>query len=319
MEKTRVLITGASGQIGQALVQALVDEFGERNVLATDLKPSEAFSHFEELDILETNHYQKLVGGFKPTIIYHLAGILSAVGEKNPSVLWKVNVQGWINTLNIALENKVSKVFFPSSIAVFGPGSSLDYTRQNVALHPTTVYGISKVAGENLAQYFFRKFGLDVRGIRYPGIISYQSPPGGGTTDYAVDIFYQALDSGRYECFLSGDVRLPMMYVDDAVRGTLELMQANAESLSVRTSYNFGAVSFTPTELATSIRKIIPDFEISYAPDFREEIANTWPRNIDDTPARRDWNWQHQFEIDDIVRDMLMKLKEKNTLRSKKN
>lgn len=243
-------------------------------------------------------------------MIYHLAGILSAVGEKNPDLAWSVNTQGWINCLGLAVRNQVERVFFPSSIAVFGPGSPLKETRQNVPLHPSTVYGITKMAGERLAAYFFLKHKLDVRGLRYPGIISYQTVPGGGTTDYAVDIFHKLLAHGRFECYLAPDRKLPMMYIDDAIRGTIQLMEADPEQIRIRTAYNFGAMSFSPADLTEVIRSFIPDISVEFKPDFRNEIAENWPEKIIDEEARRDWGWKPQYGLHEMVQEMIKNLRE---------
>ncbi len=305
MDKDRILITGSGGQIGQVLVEALENTYGSESVLATDLRPKDSFRNFEILDVLDTNAYQALIEKFKPSVIYHLAGILSAVGEKNREKAWNVNTHGWVNTLELAVSHRVDRVFFPSSIAVFGPGSPLGRTRQNVPLHPTTIYGITKVAGESLGQYYYRKHGLDVRGLRYPGIISYQSEPGGGTTDYAVDIFKQIFHTGRYTCFLEENMRLPMMYIDDAIRGTLQLMEADSEDIRIRTSYNFGAMSFSPVELVAEIKKYFPDAVVQYDPDYRNEIAKNWPDEIIDRKARRDWNWKPRFNLSETVKAMV--------------
>lgn len=311
MKAIRVLLTGAGGQIGQVLGTALQDQYGAESVLATDLKPVSSFHNFELLDVLDENRFAALIERFRPDMIYHLAGILSAVGEKKPDLAWKVNTQGWINCLNLAVRYGVPRVFFPSSIAVFGPGSPLEETRQNVPLHPTTVYGITKLTGESIGAYFFRKHGLDVRGLRYPGIISYQSSPGGGTTDYAVDIFQQLLNSGQYECFLSPDRVLPMMYIDDAIRGTLQLMEADPGRIQVRTAYNFAAMSFSPAQLVDVIREYIPHAAVDFQPDFRNEIAQNWPRVIIDEEARRDWNWEARYDLRSTVIEMIFHLKEK--------
>ena len=314
MNTDRILITGAGGQIGQVLGKALVDQYGATSVLATDLNHVGSFSNFEVLDVLNVDAYQVIMDRYRPTVIYHLAGILSAVGEQNPGRAWNVNTRGWVNTLEMAVKHQVDRVFFPSSIAVFGPGSPLGRTRQNVPLHPSTIYGITKVAGESLGQYYFRKHGLDVRGIRYPGIISYQSDPGGGTTDYAVDIFHQILEKGHYACFLEQDQVLPMMYIDDAIRGTLQLMEADSKEIRIRTAYNFGSMSFSPAQLFAEIKKHIPDAEVTYEPDFRNEIAKNWPDEIIDRKARRDWNWKPRYNLRKTVREMIDHLKDTKKL-----
>lgn len=309
MKDVRILITGAGGQIGQVLGKALEDQYGSDSVLATDLKPVSAVTNFEPLDVLDLERFTSVIVRFRPTVIYHLAGILSAVGEQNPDRAWKVNTQGWINALGLAVKNNVSRIFFPSSIAVFGPGSPLDRTGQNVPLHPTTVYGVTKMAGESIAQYFHRKHGLDVRGLRYPGIVSYQTDPGGGTTDYAVDIFHQLLETGHYTCFLSPDLVLPMMYIDDAIRGTIELMEADPQTIRIRTAYNFSAMSFSPAQLVSEIRKYIPEAEVNFLPDFRNDIAQNWPDEIIDLKAQEDWNWKPRYQLPDMVKVMISHLK----------
>ena len=314
MKEVRVLLTGAGGQIGQVLGSALQDQYGAASVLATDLKPVSAFSNFEILDVLDNDRFSLLIERFKPTVVYHLAGILSAVGEKNPDLAWKVNTQGWINCLGLAVRNGIQRVFFPSSIAVFGPGSPLPNTSQNVPLHPTTVYGITKMSGESIGEYFFRKHGLDVRGLRYPGIISHQSDPGGGTTDYAVEVFHQLLKNGKYECFLAPDQVLPMMYIDDAIRGTLQLMEADPANITIRTAYNFGAMSFSPAQLVQEIRTFFPEAQVDYQPDFRNEIARNWPAVIIDEEARKDWDWAPRYGLRDTVREMVSHLRNKNSL-----
>lgn len=316
MKEVRVLLTGAGGQIGQVLGSALQDQYGAQSVLATDLKPVSSFSNFEILDVLDNDRFSALIERFRPTAIYHLAGILSAVGEKNPDLAWNVNTQGWINCLGLAVRNGIQRVFFPSSIAVFGPGSPLRRAGQNVPLHPTTVYGITKMSGESIGEYFFRKHGLDVRGLRYPGIISYQSYPGGGTTDYAVDIFHQLLDNGKYECFLAPDRVLPMMYIDDAIRGTLQLMEADPTYIRTRTAYNFSAMSFSPAQLVQVIKSYIPEAEVDYQPDFRNEIAQNWPEVIIDKEAQRDWNWAPKYGLRETVREMISQLRDKKSLKS---
>lgn len=314
MKQVRILITGAGGQIGQVLGGALEEKYGADSVLATDLKPVDSFSNFSPLDVLDLDAYKRLMDQFQPTMIYHLAGILSAVGERNPGLAWNVNTRGWINTLELVLSYKVERVFFPSSIAVFGPGSPLEQTGQNVPLHPSTVYGITKVAGENLAQYYYRKYGLDVRGLRYPGIISYQTAPGGGTTDYAVDIFHQIIETGIYTCFLGPDRVLPMMYIDDAVRGTLQLMEANRDDINVRTAYNFGAMSFSPAQLIGEIKKYVPEARMECEPDFRDDIAKNWPEKIIDKEARQDWKWKPQYNLQKTVEEMINQLRDKNLI-----
>ena len=313
MRKESILVTGANGQIGSVLTNALRKEFGQNQVLATDIKESKIKDGpFEILDILDKNRMQELIKKYQITQIYHLAAILSAKGESNPQLTWKINMDGYFNTMESARDMKVSKVFFPSSIAVFSPETPRQNTPQYTVAHPTTVYGISKSASENWNLYYFKKFGVDVRSLRYPGIISYQSDPGGGTTDYAVEIFHEAIKNGSYQCFLKEDTRLPMIYMSDAIRATLMLMDAPSSQITVRTSYNLSAMDFTPKELYHSILEFIPGFKITYQPDFRQEIADSWSESIDDSYARRDWNWKENFDIKAMTKDMIQNLKKKN-------
>jgi nucleoside-diphosphate-sugar epimerase len=245
----------------------------------------------------------------KITEVYHLAALLSATAEQHPDFGWKLNMEGLFNVLDLAKEGILKKIFWPSSIAVFGPTTPRQDTPQRTVIEPTTVYGISKFAGERWCEYYHKRWGVDVRSVRYPGLIGYKSLPGGGTTDYAVDIFHQALDKGSYECFLNAETALPMMYMSDAVKATIDIMQAPAEQIKNRSSYNIAAMSFDPASIAKEIQKHIPDFTISYAPDFRQQIADNWPASIDDTDARTDWGWQHSYDLADLVDDMLKKLR----------
>ncbi len=313
MRKDTVLVTGANGQIGSVLAQALRSVFGQENVLTTDIKrPEIENGPFEILDILDKDRMQELIKKYQVTQIYHLAAILSAKGETDPQFTWKINMDGFFNVMECARKLNLDKVFFPSSIAVFCKETPRQNTPQFTVLHPTTVYGISKAAGENWCQYYYHKYGLDVRSLRYPGIISYQSNPGGGTTDYAVEIFHEALKKGSYECFLKENTRLPMIYMSDAIRATLMLMDAPASQIKVRTSYNLSAMSFTPKELSQSILKFLPDFKISYKPDFRQQIADSWNESIDDLHARNDWGWKEDFDLNAMTKDMILNLKKKN-------
>jgi nucleoside-diphosphate-sugar epimerase len=310
--KEMILVTGATGQIGTVLSEALRAEYGQDNVLATDIKkPDQQTGLFEMLDILNTQRIKEIVEDYKVTTIYHLAAILSASGEWNPQKTWNVNMNGLLSILELARESGLQKVFFPSTIAVFGKTTPRVLTPQHTVMTPSTVYGISKASGELWCEYYHDRFGLDVRSVRYPGIISYQSMPGGGTTDYAVDIFHQAIQHGKYTCFLEANTRLPMMYMDDSIRATLELMRAPADKIKIRTSYNLAAMSFTPAELATSIKKHIPDFTIDYAPDHRQAIAASWTESIDDSDARKDWGWKPQYDLDEMTSEMLNQLKHK--------
>lgn len=306
MKQDRILIIGAGGQIGAVLTDALRRVFQPDNVIASDLRdlgPQEG--PVEILNALDPLALEEVVKKWKVTQIYHLAAILSATGEKDPMKAWDINMRSLFNVLEISRVRGLDKVYFPSSIAVFGREAAHTDTPQYEVLIPETVYGISKVAGENWANYYFNRYGVDVRSLRYPGIIGYQSMPGGGTTDYAVDIYHYAIQAKAYECFLSQDTSLPMLYMPDAIRATLELMEAPADSLTVRTSYNLSGMSFTPAEIAGSIRRLMPNFQISYKPDFRQAIADSWPASIDDSAARRDWGWKPEFDLDAMTKDML--------------
>lgn len=306
MKQENILIIGAGGQIGAVLTEALREVYGDDHVVASDLKPLEAQSGPTEiLNALDGETLEAIVKKWRINQIYHLAAILSATGEKDPLRAWNINMNSLFNVLEIARQRSLNKVYFPSSIAVFGREAAHEDTPQYEVLIPETVYGISKVAGEQWANYYYRRYGIDVRSVRYPGIIGYQSMPGGGTTDYAVDIYHYAIQQKTYECFLSADTRLPMLYMPDAIRGTLELMEAPANRLSVRTSYNLAGMSFTPAEVAESIRKLMPHFKITYKPDFRQAIADSWPATIDDSAARHDWNWRPEYDLDAMTKDML--------------
>ena len=313
MKRTKVLVIGACGQIGTELTIALGLEYGKVNVIASDiheLPPNTAIQNYIRLDILNHVELERVVVENEITQIYLLAAMLSATGEQKPDMAWKLNVQSLLSVLNIAKYYNLDKVFWPSSIAVFGPGSPKYNCPQNTRIEPNTVYGISKRAGEYWCNYYFEKYGVDVRSLRYPGLISYTASPGGGTTDYAVDIFHQALEKKEYSCYLSEDNCLPMMYMNDAIRATLELMQAPKERISIRTSYNVAGISFAPCDLAAEIRKHIPEFRISYAPDSRNAIANSWPVSIRDDPARQDWGWKPVFTLATMGSEMLLKLSE---------
>lgn len=310
MTKKTILITGAGGQIGSVLTKTLRDTYGANSVIATDIRSTElGDGPFELLDVLNGNRLHELVNRYRVTEIYHLAAILSARGEQNPKIAWDINMDSLFNVLDAAKERNL-KVFFPSSIAAFGPNTPKVNTPQDTITQPTTVYGISKAAGENWCQYYFLKYGLDVRSVRFPGIIGYQSLPGGGTTDYAVDIYHKAILGEDFTCFLGPDTRLPMLYMDDAIQGVLQLMSAPKDKLSIRTSYNLAGVSFTPAEISAEIQKHHPDFKIHYAPDFRQAIADSWPQSIDDQQARQDWNWQPQYDLARMTVDMLSHLQE---------
>ena len=313
MKQEKILVIGASGQIGVELTLALRKIYGAANVVASDLREQNALLEgtgpYVSLDVMNKEMLHVQVIRQNITQIYLLAAILSATGEKNPNLAWHLNMQGLLNVLDIAKEEKLSKVYWPSSIAVFGPTSPKKDCPQQTIIEPTTVYGISKYAGEFWCNYFHLKFGVDVRSIRYPGLISYKSAPGGGTTDYAVEIFYEALKDRHYECFLQKDTYLPMMYMPDAIRATIELMEAPADKLSIHTSYNVGAISFSPEEIGAEIKKHIPDFKMDYKPDYRQGIANSWPQSIDDTVARTDWGWKPEYDLARMTKDMLDNLK----------
>lgn len=304
----KILITGAYGQIGTVLTSALREKYGTDTVLVSDLHPKEEEKgQFELLDILDDKRLREIVDQYDITEIYHLAAVLSAVGEQRPRLAWKVNMEGLLNVLEVAKDYDL-RVFFPSSIAAFGGASPREMTPQDTVMQPETVYGISKIASESWCHYYYENFGVDVRSVRYPGIIGYQSLPGGGTTDYAVDIFHKAVAGNDYECFLKEDATLPMMCMGDAIRATIELMDAPAEQISVRTSYNIAAFSFSPLELATEIQKYFPDFKVTYKPDFRQKIADTWPESIDDAVARKEWNWKPGISFEAMVKSMISHL-----------
>ena len=304
-----ILILGANGQIGTVLTEQLREKFGERAVVASDIREAEGSTGpFEIIDVTDGERLTEMIRKYKVTEIYHLAAILSATGEKMPLKTWDINMKGLLNVLEASRQETVSKVFFPSSIAVFGPTTPRVDTPNEVPLLPETVYGISKAVGENWCHYYHMRYGLDVRSLRYPGIISYQSDPGGGTTDYAVEIYHEALKHGSYTCFLGPDTRLPMMYMDDAIRATLELMETPAEKIKKRNSYNLAAMSFSPSEQALSIKALMPEFEIRYEPDYRQKIAESWTESIDDSDARNDWGWKPEYSLDTMTKDMLFHL-----------
>ncbi len=309
MKQDKILIIGAGGQIGSVLTNALRAAYGNDNVVASDLRPlTNQNGPSEILDALSSRALAGIINRHHITQIYHLAAILSASGEKRPLWAWDINMRSLFNVLEVARKKNLKKVYYPSSIAVFGREAAPTHTPQFEVLIPETVYGISKVAGENWANYYFQRYGLDVRSLRYPGIIGYESMPGGGTTDYAVDIYHYAVQGKAFECFLSENTPLPMLYMPDAIRATLELMEAPAEQVKIRTSYNLSGMSFTPKEVANSIKKQVPDFKISYAPDFRQAIADSWPGSIDDSAARKDWGWKPAYDLDGMTKDMLFHL-----------
>jgi len=306
----KILVTGAVGQIGSELTMELRKKYGNDNVIATGrkTKPSNILLEsgpFEFIDITIRDTVEKVVDEYDIDTIYNMAAILSAVGEEKPLLCWNVNINGLYNILEIAREREMSRVFVPSSIAVFGPETPRDNTPQETILKPTTMYGVTKVSGELLGDYYFKRFNLDVRGIRYPGIISNETLPGGGTTDYAVEIFYEAIKNKKYTCFVDKNTILPMMYMPDCIRGTINLMEADISKLNHHCNYNFASMSFSTGELAAEIKKHIPDFTCKYKPDFRQEIANSWPRSINDSVARKEWNWKPNYDLSSMTKDML--------------
>jgi nucleoside-diphosphate-sugar epimerase len=310
---TKILIIGACGQIGTELTQKLRSIYGNDNVIASDIRKlnNDIVNNgiFEVVNALDYNQIEHLIEQYQITDVYLMAALLSATAEKNPAFAWDLNMNSLFHVLNLAKAQKIKKVFWPSSIAVFGPTTPRNNTPQYTIMEPTTVYGISKQTGERWCEYYHNIYGVDVRSIRYPGLISWSTEPGGGTTDYAVDIYHKALKEGTYECFLSENTALPMMYMDDAIRATVEIMQAPSEAIKIRSSYNLSGVSFTPAEIAGEIKKRIPNFTISYKPDFRQKIADSWPASIDDSSAREDWDWHHKFDLAAMTDEMLENLK----------
>lgn len=313
----RILIIGACGQIGTELTQALRKRFGKDEVIASDIRkidnPAVNDGPFEVINALDFNQIEQTVEKYNIEEVYLMAALLSATAEKNPAFAWDLNMNSLFHVLNLAKAGKIKKIFWPSSIAVFGPTTPKENTPQYTVMEPSTVYGISKQTGERWCEYYHNIYGVDVRSIRYPGLISYTTPPGGGTTDYAVDIYHKALSDNRYECFLSAQTRLPMMYMDDAIRATIGIMQAPSENIKIRSSYNLSAIDFTPEEIAGEIQKHRSGFEISYAPDFRQKIADSWPSSIDDSRARADWDWAHEYDLDKMTRTMLENLEKANS------
>jgi len=310
---TKILIIGACGQIGTELTHQLRTIYGNENVIASDIRKlnNDVVNNgiFEVLNALDFNQIEHIIEKYHIEEVYLMAALLSATAEKNPAFAWDLNMNSLFHVLNIAKAKKVKKIFWPSSIAVFGPTTPTENTPQYTIMEPTTVYGISKQAGERWCEYYHHIFGVDVRSVRYPGLISWSTPPGGGTTDYAVDIYHKALEEGKYDCFLSEKTRLPMMYMEDAIRATIEIMQAPAEQIKIRSSYNLAGISFSPKEIAEEIKKHILDFTITYNPDFRQKIADSWPASIDDSCARTDWNWKHHYDMESMTVEMLENLK----------
>jgi nucleoside-diphosphate-sugar epimerase len=312
MQNENILLIGAFGQIGTELTEALQGIYGESHVIASDIRlssPEKAERvRFEQLNVMDAQRLGELVDKHKITQIYHLAAVLSASGEQDPMFAWQLNMEGTINVLEVAREKGIKKIYFPSSIAVFGKDTPRENTPQHTVMNPSTVYGISKLAGERWCEYYFNRYGLDVRSLRYPGIISYKTPPGGGTTDYAVDIYYKAVMRKNFECFLKEGTYLPMMYMPDAIKATLDLMHADASKVKVRNSYNVSAMSFSPREVAKAIQKHYPNFKVAFRPDFRQKIADSWPTSIDDSVAREDWGWKPDYDLEGMTSDMIQNL-----------
>lgn len=308
-----ILIIGACGQIGTELTMELRQRYGNEKVIASDIREGGdslmASGPFEILDATNYAAIEDVVMHYEIDEVYLMAAMLSATAEKFPMRAWNLNMNSLFNVLNLAKEGKISKIFWPSSIAVFGPNTPKENTQQNTIMEPSTVYGISKQSGERWCEYYFKKYGVDVRSVRYPGLISWKTMPGGGTTDYAVEIYHEALQKGEYECFLDKGTKLPMMYMDDAIRATIDLMESPVEKVKVRSSYNLAGMSFTPEDVAESIQKHIPGFKISYAPDFRQQIADSWPSSIDDSAAKEQWGWEPRFNLDDTTTEMLENLR----------
>lgn len=309
----KILIVGAAGQIGSELTEKLRSIYGTTNVVASDINTNnETLVNSGPFEIIDAKNFDQLktcIVNHDITTVYLMAAMLSASAEKNPMSAWELNMESLFHVLNLAKDGFIQKIFWPSSIAVFGPTTPKVNTPQHTIMEPSTVYGISKLTGERWCEYYHKKFGVDVRSLRYPGILSYKTLPGGGTTDYAIDIFHKALSDQKYECFLTANSTLPMMYMDDAIDATIKLMQAPKEVISLRSSYNLAAISFNPEELAQSIKNYIPNFEIQYKPDFRQSIADSWPNSIDDSVAREDWNWQHRYNLEAITNKMINGLK----------
>ncbi len=312
MEK-RILIIGASGQIGNELTMYLRNMYSNQNVIASDIREASSIvmesGPFEILDAMNAKAIEEIVTNYKITDVYLMAAMLSATAEKYPIKGWDLNMTSLFNVLNLAKDKKIEKVFWPSSIAVFGPTTPKINTPQHTIMEPATVYGISKQTGERWCEYYHKRYSVDVRSIRYPGLISYKTPPGGGTTDYAIEIFHKAIENKKYTCFLNAQTALPMMFMDDAINATVNIMLAPPQKIKIRNAYNLAALSFNPQELAASIQKHIPDFTINYKPDFRQAIADSWPASIDDAVARKDWGWQHTIDLDKMTKIMIDNLK----------
>lgn len=311
--KKRILIIGACGQIGTELTLALRKKYPAHKVIAADIREGDNdfmnSGPFEILDATDESALEDLVINYEISEVYLMAAMLSATGEKFPMKAWNLNMNSLFNVLNLAKDGKIEKIFWPSSIAVFGPSTPAINTPQQTVMEPTTVYGISKQTGERWCEYYFNKYQVDVRSLRYPGLISYKTLPGGGTTDYAVDIYHKALKHNTYTCFLKEETTLPMMFMEDAIKATIQIMETSPKNIKTRSAYNLAAMSFNPKEIALSIKKYLPDFKINYEPDFRQQIADSWPKTIDDSQARADWGWSHQYELEDMTKIMLEHLK----------
>jgi nucleoside-diphosphate-sugar epimerase len=315
-EMKKILVTGSVGQIGSELTMELRQRYGAENVIATGRKtqPSDELRNsgpFHFINVSDINSVEEIVKKYNIDTVYHMAAILSAVGEKNPQLCWDVNMNGTINILELGIKHEMARIIIPSSIAVWGKGVPLDNTPQESVLKPTTMYGVTKVCGELICDYYVQRFGLDIRGLRYPGIISYETLPGGGTTDYAVAIYYEAVDKAKYTCFVREDTVLPMMYMPDCIEATIQLAEADFAGLKHHSDFNVAAMSFSAGELAASIKKYLPDFKVTYEPDFRQQIADSWPNSIDDSAAREEWGWQPQYDLDAMTQDMLKHLQDR--------
>ena len=312
MQKNKILVIGASGQVGTELIARLREINGNNNVIASDLKIPDyevmEGGSFEILDVLDRSHLIEIIQKYKIDQVYLLAALLSATAEKNPSFAWKLNIDGLLNVLELARQKIISRIFWPSSIAVFGATTPKENAPQFTITEPNTIYGISKLAGERWCDYYNMTYDVDVRSVRYPGLMGYKSNPGGGTTDYTVHIFYGAIKNRSYNCFLRKDAVLPMMYMADAIRATVEIMQVSPDKISIRSSYNISAMSFSPDELASEIKKHIPEFQCTFKPDERQKYAENWPNSIDDKYARKDWGWKHSYDLERMTKDMLANL-----------
>lgn len=319
MGQEKILITGSNGQLGTVIAQTLIEKYGADHVIVSDIKePTAHYHHFEYLDILNKKAVAEILARYNVTQVYHLAAMLSATGEKFPVKCWEINVTGYLNVLEECRKLDIKKIFFPSSIAVFGNDAQKKKAPQNSPLNPSTVYGMSKLCGEQWSNYYSNRYGFDIRSVRYPGVVGYQSLPGGGTTDYAVEIFHEAIAHETYDCFLSANTALPMIYMEDAVNATMQLMHAKKENITIRTSYNLEGASFTPAEISAEIKKHIPNFTISYSPDERQAIADSWVGSLDDSPAQKDWNWTPKYKLPEMVEDMITNLRELGVQASKK-